>query len=77
MSTTVTDPQTVAREVLATVGIAIPAHLDVVLTDVRTGPRVSTFRVSPSQIEAACEQWWQVTGENVDAAELVELLPWH
>lgn len=61
---TITDPQTTAREVLATIGIDIPDHLDVVLTDVRTGPRIDTFRVSPSQIEAACEQWWQVTGHG-------------
>ncbi|OBC02706.1 hypothetical protein [Gordonia sp. 852002-50395_SCH5434458] len=74
---TITDPQTTVREVLATIGIDIPDHLDVVLTDVRTGPRIATYRVSPSQVEAGCEQHWLVTGETVNAAALVEALPWH
>lgn len=68
--------QHAARAVLALVGITVAPQTTVVLTDARSGPWCATHRVTPGQVEAACEQHWQVTGEDISAHAVLDALPW-
>lgn len=68
--------QKVVHDALRLVGLDVPDHTDVTLTDRSTGPRHRSDRVSPSQVEAACEQFRLVTGDALSAEAIVNALPW-
>ncbi|GAA4746356.1 hypothetical protein [Gordonia alkaliphila] len=69
--------QELARDVLRTVGIDLPATTAVVLTDGdRTGLCAEGFLVNPSQVAGAAEQFRLITGESIDGDRLVDALPW-
>ena len=70
-------PQTMAREVLAVIGIDVGPDCSVVLTDRdSTGPRTFTYLINPSQLEFACDQFRLTTGESVDYESLEAAMPW-
>ena len=68
--------QAAARGVLALVSIEIAPQTTIALTDARSGPWCATHRVTPGQVEAACEQHRQITGEHISGAALIDALPW-
>lgn len=76
-SVSATQAQAMARDVLRTVGIDVPADTAVVLTDgTYTGPHPEGHRVNPGQIVFAAEQFQLVTSLTVDGDVLVATLPW-
>lgn len=77
MPAPITTPQTIAREVLAVIGIDVGPDRSVVLTDRDSaGPRVFTYLINPSQLEYAVEQFRLTTGESIDYESLESALPW-
>ncbi len=76
-SVSATQAQAMARDVLRTVGIDVPADTAVVLTDGDdTGPHPEGHLVNPSQVTGAAEQFRLVTGLSVDGDRLADALPW-
>jgi hypothetical protein len=66
-----------ARDVLRSVDIDVPADRTVVLTDGdATGPSPEGHLVNPGQVIFAAEQFAMITGLTVDGDALVEALPW-
>ena len=77
MPAPLTTPQTMAREVLAVIGIDVGPDRSVVLTDRDSvGPRVFTYLINPSQLEFACDQYRLATGESIDYGSLEAAMPW-
>lgn len=68
--------QRLVHDALRLAGVDVPDHADVVLTDLAAGPRAGGYAVTPTQIEAACEQFRLVTGDALSAEALVAALPW-
>ena len=68
--------QALVHDVLRLAGIDVADHHEVTLTDCAAGPRAGTYAVTPTQVEAATEQFRLVTGESISADALVAALPW-
>ncbi|WP_168706304.1 hypothetical protein [Gordonia paraffinivorans] len=77
MSISAAHAQSMARDVLRTVGIDVASTTAVVLTDGDvTGPHPEGYLVNPGQIEYAAEQFTLATGLSVDGDALTDALPW-
>ena len=66
------------REALSTVGIEVPEGLDVRLSDEESGAVNDAYLVSFGQLEAAADQYRQVTGEDLgDTDDIASQLGWN
>ena len=68
--------QAAVHDALRLAGIDVPDHREIALTDCAAGPRAGRYAVTPTQIEAACEQFRLVTGDAISGDALVAALPW-
>ena len=71
--------QQLVREMLEAVDISLdeqPDHLQIRLTDLDQYSTDEALYISPGQLAYAAEQYQQITGERVDAAQLEEALSW-
>lgn len=68
--------QAAAHDALRFVDIDVPDHREIRLTDLAAGPRAGRYAVTPTQVEAACEQFRLVTGDAISADAIIAALPW-
>ena len=68
--------QTLAVNVLHAIGVDVAPGVTVLLTDADAGQRCDTHRVNPGQMEAACDQYRLITGEDICADALIGAMPW-
>lgn len=66
------------REALSTVGIEVPEGLDVHVTDEESGAVAGAYLVTLGQLDAAIDQYRQVTGEDLgDTDDIASQLGWN
>ena len=69
--------QSLARDLLALIGVDVGATVMVQLTvDGDTGPYRFAYRVTPEQIESGARENRSATGRSVNVRALLAALPW-